>query len=349
MSKASRRLAKRQGQQKQVQAKRQQEQLRQTVKQHFEAEEYPDTINTLAELVQAGGHDAESLYMGAYSYFMTGDYVRAAQMVDTILQLAPQHVAARILLARVCILEDRTDDGLAIFDFVLEHDEKVLTEQQREDVEDILEYYGRNEREHIVSDFPHVAQFLGLQAEAQETASEPAEQAAVTPQAAMTVSIPATGQGTQIPVQGAEAAPAAVAEQLVPEEAASAAPSITPQPPTETEAAAAPAAPAPEEVPTDAEVQDKLAEIMGQPISLREKVRVLNAFAGGLFVDGSYAAAGACLRQALQIDGQDTMTLRNLAVLLHAQGEQDKALAVAAQLPGTDFLLLDHLRRPAGE
>lgn len=346
MSKASRRLAKRQGQQKQVQAKRQQEQLRQTVKQHFEAEEYPDTINTLAELVQAGGHDAESLYMGAYSYFMTGDYVRAAQMVDTILQLAPQHVAARILLARVCILEDRTDDGLAIFDFVLEHDEKVLTEQQREDVEDILEYYGRNEREHIVSDFPHVAQFLGLQAEAQETAAEPAVQA-VTPQAAMTVSIPATGQGTQIPVQGAEAAPAAVAEQLVPEEAASAAPSITPQPPTETEAAAAPAAPAPEEVPTDAEVQDKFAEIMGQPISLREKVRVLNAFAGGLFVDGSYAAAGACLRQALQIDGQDTMTLRNLAVLLHAQGEQDKALAVAAQLPGTDFLLLDHLRRPA--
>lgn len=347
MSKASRRLAKRQGQQKQAQAKRQQEQLRQTVKQHFEAEEYPDTINTLAELVQAGGHDAESLYMGAYSYFMTGDYVRAAQMVDTILQLAPQHVAARILLARVCILEDRTDDGLAIFDFVLEHYARTLTEQQREDVEDILEYYGRNEREHIVADFPHVAQFLGLQAEAQETASEPAEQAAVTPQAAMTVSIPATGQGTQIPVQGAEAAPAAVAEQLVPEEAASAAPSITPQPPTETEAAAAPAAPAPEEVPTDAEVQDKLAEIMGQPISLREKVRVLNAFAGGLFVDGSYAAAGACLRQALQIDGQDTMTLRNLAVLLHAQGEQDKALAVAAQLPGTDFLLLDHLRRPA--
>lgn len=346
MSKASRRLAKRQGQQKQAQAKRQQEQLRQTVKQHFEAEEYPDTINTLAELVQAGGHDAESLYMGAYSYFMTGDYIRAAQMVDTILQLAPQHVAARILLARVCILEDRTDDGLAIFDFVLEHDARVLTEQQREDMEDILEYYGRNEREHIVADFPHVAQFLGLQAEEQESAAESVTPAAMTPQVAMTVSIPSGGQGTQIPVGGSEQEPAA----------AQPAPATVPTVPEPTPASAAvqpaPAAPslsadASAEVPSAGEVQAKLGEIMAQDISLREKVRVLNAFAGGLFVDGEYAAAEACLRQALQVDAQDTMTLRNLAVLLHAQGEQDKALAVAAQLPGTDFLLLDHLRRPA--
>ena len=121
MGKASRRFLKRQEQRKQEQAKQAIGGKSAVVRQHFEAGEYAETINALAELVQAGGHDAESLYMGAYSYFMTGDYLRAASMVQNVLTFDPNHVAARILLARVCILEDRADDGLAIFDFVLEH------------------------------------------------------------------------------------------------------------------------------------------------------------------------------------------------------------------------------------
>ena len=319
MGKASRRFAKRQAQRKQEQTKQVLGGKAAIVQQHFEAGEYAETINALAELVQAGGHDAESLYMGAYSYFMMGDYTRAASMVQNVLSFDPNHIAARILLARVCILEDRADDGLAIFDFVLEHYEGKLTQQQREDVEDILEYYGRNEGDRLQEDFPHVAAFLGIEEEA-----EPAP------------------------------APAAAAPE--PETQVAAAPVNTPAPPP-----AAPAAPAPEaEAPAGVEdvaeaaeelpdVQDKVGEILANNLSLLEKVRVLNAFAGASFVADALEDTESYLRAALEIDGTDAATIRNLAVLLHAMGAQDKALAVAAKLPEADFLLLAHLRQPVAQ
>lgn len=240
--------------------------LREELNTLFAEEKYSDVINKLAELVQAGDHDPEMLYDGAYSYFMIGDYERAAGMVENVLTFAPGHLAARILLARICILEDRTDDSLAIFDFVLEHSESQLTQEQREDMEDILEYYGRNEAEHLQADFPHVAAFLGL--------------------------APA--------VEGPQADSAESVE---------------------------------------AEIQ----AVMGKDVSLSDKVRLLQAFAGGHFTAGEYAAAAKLLETALTIDGQDANVIRNLAVLAKRMGKVDKALELAARMPQTDFLLLDFL------
>ena len=343
MGKASRRFLKRQEQRKQEQAKQVLGGKAAVVRQHFEAGEYAETLNALAELVQAGGHDAESLYMGAYSYFMTGDYIRAASMVQNVLSFDPNHIAARILLARVCILEDRADDGLAIFDFVIEHYEGKLTQQQREDVEDILEYYGRNEGDRLATDFPHVAAFLGIKAEdapgpepatavpepPEVPVNEPAPQAAAPepPAPAAPVNEPAPKTATPEPETRATEAPASapdIEDVTKPEEA--------------TEQAAAEALP---------DTQDKINEILANNLSLLEKVRVLNAFAGASFVADALEDAEAYLRAALEIDGTDAGAIRNLAVLLHAMGAQDKALAVAAKLPETDFLLLDVLRREA--
>ena len=271
----------------------------------FAEEKYSDVINKLAELVQAGDYNPEMLYDGAYSYFMIGDYERAAGMVENVLNFAPGHLAARILLARICILEDRTDDSLAIFDFVLEHSEAQLTQEQREDMEDILEYYGRNEAEHLKSEFPHVAAFLGL-----APAVAPAPQAAP-------VSIPVAPAP-----QAAAVAPAA------PEVPAAEVPVSAPEAPRVAEASS-----------VEAEIQ----AVMGKDASLRDKVRLLQAFAGGHFTAGEYAAAAKLLETALSIDGQDENVIRNLAVLAKRMGKTDKALALAAKLPQTDFLLLDFL------
>lgn len=323
MGKASRRFLKRQEQRKQEQAKQAIGGKSAVVRQHFEAGEYAETINALAELVQAGGHDAESLYMGAYSYFMTGDYLRAASMVQNVLTFDPNHVAARILLARVCILEDRADDGLAIFDFVLEHYEAKLTQQQREDIEDILEYYGRNEGDRLAKDFPHVAAFLGIGAEEKASAPVATAPAPVAPSAPVkeTAPQPVAFAAPQPAAEAAEA-PERVEDVAGVEEAAE-------------EAAA-------EELP---DTQDKINEILANNLSLLEKIRVLNAFAGASFAADALEDAETYLRAALEIDGTDAATIRNLAVLLHAMGAQDKALAVAAKLPETDFLLLAHLRQ----
>lgn len=281
--------------------------LREELSTLFAEEKYSDVINKLAELVQAGDHDPEMLYSGAYSYFMIGDYERAAGMVENVLTFAPGHLAARILLARICILEDRTDDSLAIFDFVLEHSENQLTQEQREDMEDILEYYGRNEAEHLQADFPHVAAFLGL-APAATSAAAPVPKAS-------SFTVPAA------PVEPA-------ASVTVPEAPAVEAPIAAP---------AVPQAAAAESV--EAEIQ----AVMGKDASLSDKVRLLQAFAGGHFTAGEYAAAAKLLETALTIDGQDANVIRNLAVLAKRMGKVDKALELAARMPQTDFLLLDFL------
>ena len=36
-------------------------------------------------------YDAETMYAGAYSYFMLGDYNRAAQWIKSTLAFAPKH------------------------------------------------------------------------------------------------------------------------------------------------------------------------------------------------------------------------------------------------------------------
>ena len=115
------------------------------IKQQMAAADYGGALETLAASISAEVYDAGCMYEGACAYFMLGDYTRAAQWVQNTLQYAPDHAAARLLLARICILEDRVEDGLAIFEFVLAHEATQLTQQQREDMEDILAYYGKSE------------------------------------------------------------------------------------------------------------------------------------------------------------------------------------------------------------
>ena len=96
MGKASRRMNKRRQQQAAQAGQQASQELHKTLDALYEKGEYADVINTLAEIVQAKQQTAEDLYKGAYSYFMIGDYTRAAGLVTTVLNAAPDHVAARI-------------------------------------------------------------------------------------------------------------------------------------------------------------------------------------------------------------------------------------------------------------
>ena len=313
MGKASRKMNKRRQQQAAAASRQAAHQQGVELDTLFEQGEYAEVINTLAEIVKAGQQTPEELYKGAYSYFMLGDYTRAAGLVTAVLDAAPSHVAARILLARICILEDRIDDGLAIFDFIFEHDEAVLTDEQREDAEDILDYYARSEGDRLAKDFPHVAAFLGL-----EGAAEASPAVVAAPEA------PAVQAAPVQPAPVVQAAPAPVAA-----------------------AAPASAAPAAAEAAEDlsAAESERDGVLANKKLSLHKKVRLLNVFAGAHFAAGEHAAAAVLLSAALDIDAADPETLRNLAVLAKCMGESDKALALGAKLPQTDFLLLDYRRR----
>lgn len=297
------------------------------IKQQMAAADYGGALETLAASISAEVYDAGCMYEGACAYFMLGDYTRAAQWVQNTLQYAPDHAAARLLLARICILEDRVEDGLSIFEFVLAHEATQLTQQQREDMEDILAYYGRSEAS-LVRKYPHVAAFLHVEAE------EDAETVDGAPSAAAALAAEA-GEAPALTAKETENVPAA---QPVAEAGSAAQPAAEEMPEASERTKAAP------EAADTAAAEHQLTDILASQAGVAQKVHMLNAFAGGFFVARAYGLAQRYLSEALQLDTASAETLRNLAVLAHVQGDADRALKFASALPETDFLLLAALR-----
>lgn len=175
MSKSSRKLNKKKEKAAKVETRRRDAGLREQMKEQMEAGEYAEALGSLAELVKDNSYDPDLMYDGAYSYFMVGDYERATKWVDMVMDLAPYHIPARILLARLCILNEREEGALAISDALLAGSRAMLTEDQAQDLNDILEYYYRCEPERIRADYPHVAAFVAGEEEAVPVPEKPAE------------------------------------------------------------------------------------------------------------------------------------------------------------------------------
>ena len=112
-------------------------------------EEYGEALGTVAAMIEQGIEDADAFYDASYAYFMSGDYERATQWVDNTLRLAPQHLGARILLARICFLEERTSDGLAIAEFVLKNYAAALSAEDKKELAEVLDYYGTTKEDEI--------------------------------------------------------------------------------------------------------------------------------------------------------------------------------------------------------
>ena len=215
--------------------------------------------------------------------------------MDNTLRLAPEHVKARILLARICLLQDRASDGLAIFEFVLKNYAAALSAEDREDLSEVLDYYGTTKEDEIRAGYPAIAKFLQL-----DGAASAAQPEAFQPLAQQVQRIE-----TQ-PVQ--------------------------------------PTQPAGQEADDEAEVLRLVQEILGKDVAVLEKVRLLNSFAGGFFLAGSFAAAKSLLKQALVLDAHDEMTLKNMGYTLAALGERDTALELASMMQRPDFGLLSVIR-----
>ena len=346
MSRSSKKIHKKQAARSQAEKALWAGELREKMKQQVEEEQYAEALATLVELVEGESCEADDFYLAAYCYFMVGDYERAARWVDNTLGKAPGHVAAQILLSRLCILEEKTETALAVMDNMLSISRSRLTQEQQEELADILEYYGREDPEHIEKDYPAISAFLKEELTGLGTVGaapmQPAPPQPETPADIMPDTAPAEQSGgsalavlqklksrlqSSLPEQEKAEPPAqqATPEQVVPVV-------------SETEQVQ----PAPDQ--SSAEIKAKLEEIAGKPVSLVMKVRLYNTFAGAYFFKRDYASAQAFLEAAAGIDPQDAETLRNLAMLAHEQGQKEQALAYASKLPQTDFVLLAALR-----
>lgn len=298
-------------------------QLKKKMKEQYEAGEYVEAMDTMAEIAQRKKMDPEVMYMGASCYFMTGDYERAAKWVNNTLSYDPQNVPAKLLLARLCFVEDKAENGFAILDLLVEKNSGAMGEEEKKTLLEMLGYCKGNmpdlmEKHPLLLKY-HEDNCVG----ASPTCTAPKDEGRSKAQAAVDrlKSLLNKSKGNKDPQQSME------------------------------KVTEAPAAPVTVAASNTIDVNDSAAsvvqivdKVMASDISLRDKVKSLNNFASGLYLNDDYDGALKLLQKALEIDSHDPFVLRNIAYVCLAMKEKDKALEYASKLPMIDFALIKAIK-----
>ena len=346
MSRASRRISKRKQKEQQVRNTAQQAAMKDKIHSLYADMEYAEVINTLADFIGDGGRDAEVYALGAWSYYRLGDYERAGKWVNVTLTEDPRNISVRILLAHLCLHDDRVDDALAVLAFILKRTDE-LSEQETDEIKGMLAYYGKHEAEMLQKEYPDCWAFLQKE-QAKQSEMEPAASGGEkksAQQILQELKEKVKQEDAEMPVkplgeQDMDERPLMVSGEKDGRSDADFSAVETGEKTEERISMEEPAGQVRDAAARVHSLQEIIAEISQKPISLAEKMRLFHSFAGAAYWQRDYAGAKDLLMEALQIDGEDEATLRNLAYTLAALGEKEKAVAIAAKMKRADFALL---------
>ena len=157
---------------------------------YVKKEKYAEAINAFADVLAQGEPPKECYADVARAYFELGDYKRAADWVSNALSVDPGNVDVRILLARICQRERRTDDALKLYENILAVHAAALTAAQRAEIEQRAGLDARLAQDKTRTAYPHLAALLGLAA-APAAPTVPAAPAVSTAAPIAPVSVPA--------------------------------------------------------------------------------------------------------------------------------------------------------------
>ncbi len=157
---------------------------------YVKKEKYAEAINAFADALAQGEPPKECYADVARAYFELGDYKRAADWVSNALSMDPGNVDVRILLARICQRERRTDDALKLYENILAVHAAALTAAQRAEIEQRAGLDARLAQDKTRTAYPHLAALLGL-APAPAASTVPAAPAVSTAASIAPVSVPA--------------------------------------------------------------------------------------------------------------------------------------------------------------
>lgn len=129
---------------------------------YVKKEKYAEAINAFADALAQGEPPKECYADVARAYFELGDYKRAADWVSNALSVDPGNVDVRILLARICQRERRTDDALKLYENILAAHTAALTAAQRAEIEQRAGLDARLAQDKTRIAYPHLAALLGL-------------------------------------------------------------------------------------------------------------------------------------------------------------------------------------------
>ena len=129
---------------------------------YVKKEKYAEAINAFADALAQGEPPKECYADVARAYFELGDYKRAADWVSNALSVNLGNVDVRILLARICQRERRTDDALKLYENILAVHAAALTAAQRAEIEQRAGLDARLAQDKTRTAYPHLAALLGL-------------------------------------------------------------------------------------------------------------------------------------------------------------------------------------------
>lgn len=349
--------------------------LKHDMQQFMEAEDYTAAMDVMAEMASNKQMDGEIMYWGAQCYFFTGDFERAEKWVNNTLNNGYNSVGVKMLLATLCMAEERSDDAFKLFEAVLTEGIEGMSKQEQEIFDNFMDNisYGYDE---LVAEYPKISAYLQKkqaeneanspvsklkqllkskeveeakpqQAEIQEEVKTEPEKAPSEDKAQA-----ALARLRQLLSKNKEQTVKEVNEVQEPAEATINREDITPEVVQEKEKITSETQPIVEESDNvqqneteKMDVSDTLAKIAAKEISLVEKVRLINVFAGVCYQQGDYQSAFDLLSAALELDAQDAASLKNIAYTCLSAGEQEQALSFAAKLPVVDFALLYALKQ----
>ena len=351
--------------------------LKHDMQQFMEAEDYTAAMDIMAEMAANKQMDGEIMYWGAQCYFFTGDFERAEKWVNNSLNNGYNSVGVKMLLATLCMTEERNEDAFKLCEAVLTEGIEGMSKQDQEIFDNFMDNISYCYDE-LVSEYPKISEYLqkkqadneanspvsklkqilkdkeveeaqspqqveiqeDVKTEPEEASSEDKAQAALSRLRQLLSknkeqSVEENNE-VQKPV-GSTIISEAVQEKEVPT------PEI--QQVLENQLIVEEADHVQQNEAEKVDVSDTLAKIAAKEISLVEKVRLINVFAGVCYKQGDYQSAFDLLSAALELDGQDAATLKNIAYTCLSAGEQEQALSFAAKLPVVDFALLYALKQ----
>ena len=330
--------------------------LKHDMQQLMEAEDYTAAMDVMAEMANNKQMDGEIMYWGAQCYFFTGDFERAEKWVNNALNNGYNGVGVKMLLATLCMSEERSDDAFKLCEAVLTEGIEGMSKQDQEIFDNFMDNisYGYDE---LVSEYPKISEYLQKK-QADNEANSPVNKLKeilkgkkIEEAKPQQVDIQEDVKTEPEEASNEDKAQAALARlrQLLSKnkESEEKQEEITPEIQKVEE-------PQPIGEESDniqqnevekVDVSDTLAKIAAKEISLVEKVRLINVFAGVCYQQGDYQSAFDLLSAALELDGQDAATLKNIAYTCLSAGEQEQAMSFAAKLPVVDFALLYALKQ----
>ena len=357
--------------------------LKHDMQQFMEAEDYTDAMDVMAEMAANKQMDGEIMYWGAQCYFFTGDFERAEKWVNNALNNGYNSVGLKMLLATLCMTEERSDDAFKLCEAVLTEGIEGMSKPEQEIFDNFMDNisYGYDE---LVAEYPKISAYLQKK-QADMEANSPVNklkqilkgkevEEAKPQQMKVQEEVKTEGTPTEDKAQAAlarlrqllsknkdseekqvveevnevqEPAEATITREVIAPVAVQDKEEIIPeiQRVEENQPVVKESDNVQQNEAEKVDVSDTLTKIAAKEISLVEKVRLINVFAGVCYQQGDYQSAFDLLSAALELDGQDAATLKNIAYTCLSAGEQEQAMSFAAKLPVVDFALLYALKQ----